>query len=73
MRTSFVVSVSDELMGFIQQQYNQIDPSALVNKLIHDEMKRKGFQSRQKIEHASQDPILEELELSLDADTPAAD
>jgi hypothetical protein len=72
MRTTFVLTVDESLADFIYNQQGSVDPSAFVNKLVHDEMARLGKRpSRQSLANA-RDDVITGLEEYLDKDTPAA-
>ncbi len=68
-----VLTVNEELAQFIENQQGMVDPSALVNKLIHDEMDRQGFQVDKQAPSPLEDKTLEALELFLDEDTHPAE
>jgi hypothetical protein len=74
MRTTLTLTVEEEMARFIASQQGLVDPSALINKLIHEDMERKGIQissdSKSKLQD---DEILQALELHIDENTHAAD
>lgn len=71
MRATVVLTVDDALAEFMNSQQGLMDPSALINQLIHEEMAahegNKGDPAR------LDDPVLVEQEAWLDADTHAAE
>lgn len=73
MRATITLSVDPETAEFIRSQPGTEDPSAIVNKLIQDEMKRKGvtIDQRRKTE-IENDEVLQQFELLLDEDTHAS-
>jgi hypothetical protein len=66
-----VIDIDKDLAEFVRHQPGAVDPSALVNQLIHQEMQREGFsvspsqsqgqEKRQKDTQALEDLIDEEI------------
>jgi hypothetical protein len=73
MRKTLTLTVDEEMAQFINSQPGTNDPSALINKLFHEEMKRKGFQSDPSVQARMRDEVIQEFELFMDANTHAAD
>ncbi|HEY9686252.1 MAG TPA: hypothetical protein V6C52_04680 [Coleofasciculaceae cyanobacterium] len=73
MRKTLTLTVDEEMAQFINNQPGTNDPSALINKLFHEEMKRKGFQADPSMRARMRDEVIQEFELFLDANTHAAD
>jgi hypothetical protein len=71
MRTTFVLTVDDELSDFIGSR-GTVDPSALVNQLIRQEMEARNYRPKPgEVEKISNDPVLVGLEEHLDENTHA--
>ena len=74
MRKTLVLSVERELVQFMETQQGLVDPSALINKLFHEDMQRKGFKPDSNIKSKlQQDEVLQELELLADEDAFSAE
>jgi len=71
MRTTLTLEVNDELSEFLNNQAGTTDPSALINKLLRDEMSRQGTTDRQ-LQFNDQDGLQAEMENFLDENTHAA-
>jgi hypothetical protein len=71
MRSTLILEVDDQISEFINSQQGLVDPSALVNKLLRDEMKREGSQADGRGE-AYNDDIKVAMEEFVDENTPAA-
>lgn len=73
MITTLTLTVDPDTAKFIQEQPGVVDPSALINQLIHEDMTEKGIQLHPKtVNQIENDEVLQELELYLDEDTHAA-
>ncbi|MCE3235599.1 MAG: hypothetical protein K0Q50_1779 [Vampirovibrio sp.] len=73
MRTTLTLTVDEEMARFINEQPGLVDTSALINKLIHEDMMRKGITVDPAIKaKLQQDDVLQTLELYADENTHAA-
>lgn len=73
MRTTLTLNVDQELAEFIANQQGSVDPSALINKLLHEEMSRKGIHIDSHLKSKLQDDeVLQALEMHMDENTHAA-
>lgn len=77
MRTTFVLSLDDDLFDFLESQPGMVDPSSFINQLIQEEMDRVGWQAPDAPSdtrfHAVVDAEQVALERFLDEDIQAAD
>lgn len=71
MRTTLTITVDQDLADFIHRQPGVIDPSAFINKLIHDDIRKQNI-SPGDTKNNKADKTVKELELSLDEQIPAA-
>lgn len=73
MRNTLSITLEPELADFVQNQAGTVDPSALINKLFYDDMKRKGVtlnsQSQAKVANDAESRAAEEM---LDQQIPSA-
>lgn len=73
MRTTLTLTVDEEMARFINEQPGLVDTSALISKLIHEDMMRKGITVDLAIKaKLQQDDVLQTLELYADENTHAA-
>ena len=74
MRTTLTLTVDDELAQFIADLPGLVDPSALINRLLHEDMARRGIQIDPTLKTRLQnDEELNEAEFMLDENTHAAE
>lgn len=73
MRSTLILEVDDQMSEFIKSQQGLVDPSALVNKLLHEEMAREGIDMNSPGQAATQhDETQVAMEEFLDENTHAA-
>lgn len=73
MKTTLLVKLEPENQAFIQAQKDFTDPSALINKLFHEEIQRRGIKIDPALkESMAKDKVGQQLELMADEATPAA-
>lgn len=73
MRSTLILEVDDDLSAFIENQQGLVDPSALVNKLVREEIKREGLQPEGARQNKTQpNTVHRALEELVDEDTHAA-
>lgn len=71
MRSTLILEVDDRMSEFIKNQQGLVDPSALINKLLREEMAREGMDAKSG-QAPKQDDIKVAMEEFLDENTPAA-
>lgn len=73
MRTTFILELDPQLVDFINNQPEFIDPSMFVNQVLREEKKRLGLTQLKGNPAVYQDEIHDALEEFLDENTQAAD